>query len=452
MINYINIFTYINSINMSQKKITLKKKLEEKEANSSSIEESDSESNSSSSEEYDSESTSSSSEESDREQYEKDNVKERGQYFTTETTLQKKVYQFIKNKPSKILEPSVGRGDIVKYINKLNKKVKFDCYEIDKNIKFIIESKNIKIQDFLKSQITNKYKTIIGNPPYVKTKTGNLYLDFIWKCFCLLCEKGELIFIIPSDFFKLTSSKKIIKEMLKEGTFTDIYHPHDETLFKNASIDVLIFRYCKNKNLPKIVLYNDEKMHIIENDGIVTFRKNIGKDTVSIDKYFDIYVGLVSGKESVFKNCNLNNIEILNNQNQIDKYIYITNYPSENEDINKYLLENKDVLIKRKIKKFNESNWYQWGAPRNIRVMEEKKGTECIYVKNLTRNDTVAFSGKVMYFGGALLIMIPKKKVNTENVIDYLNSEQFKENYIYSGRFKIGHKQLSKAYIPREIL
>jgi adenine-specific DNA-methyltransferase len=350
------------------------------------------------------------------------------------------------------LEPSVGRGDLVKYVNRFNKKVKFDCYEIDGNIKFIIDSKNIKIEDFLKSKNYCKYKTIIGNPPYVKTKTGNLYLDFIWKCFCLLCDKGELIFIIPSDFFKLTSSKKILKEMIKEGTFTDIYHPHNETLFKNASIDVLIFRYCKNKDLSKVVLYNDKKMHLIENDGIVTFSNDIVKEKVSIDKYFDIYVGLVSGKENVFKNSDLNNIEILNNQNKIDKYIYITNYPSENEYINKYLLDNKNVLIKRKIKKFNESNWYQWGAPRNIRVMEEKKGTECIYVKNLTRHNTVAFGGNVRYFGGALLIMIPKKKVNIQNVIDYLNSEQFKGNYIYSGRYKIGHKQLSKAYIPKEIL
>jgi site-specific DNA-methyltransferase (adenine-specific) len=52
---------------MSQKKITLKKNLEEKESNSSSSEESNSESNSSSSEESDSESNSSSSEESNSE-------------------------------------------------------------------------------------------------------------------------------------------------------------------------------------------------------------------------------------------------------------------------------------------------------------------------------------------------------------------------------------------------
>ena len=37
--------------------------------------------------------------------------------------------------------------------------------------------------DFLSQKINIKYTTIIGNPPYVKTKTGNLYLDFIKKCY-----------------------------------------------------------------------------------------------------------------------------------------------------------------------------------------------------------------------------------------------------------------------------
>ena len=77
--------------------------------------------------------------------------KSNGQYFTTDTTLQKKVYHFITNNPDKILEPSVGRGDLVKYVKKLNREVKFDCYEIDNSIKFIIKNNNkvvIKIQDF----------------------------------------------------------------------------------------------------------------------------------------------------------------------------------------------------------------------------------------------------------------------------------------------------------------
>lgn len=45
-----------------------------------------------------------------------DNKKKLGQYFTTDLILQEKVYGFIKNKLDVILEPSFGRGDLVKYI------------------------------------------------------------------------------------------------------------------------------------------------------------------------------------------------------------------------------------------------------------------------------------------------------------------------------------------------
>ena len=41
---------------------------------------------------------------------------ELGQYFTTNNILQEKVFQFILNNPENILEPSVGQGDLVKFV------------------------------------------------------------------------------------------------------------------------------------------------------------------------------------------------------------------------------------------------------------------------------------------------------------------------------------------------
>ena len=57
------------------------------------------------------------------------NQKHLGQYFTKNVDLQKKVYEFIYNNPETILEPSVGRGDLVKYITKFNSKIKFQCWK-----------------------------------------------------------------------------------------------------------------------------------------------------------------------------------------------------------------------------------------------------------------------------------------------------------------------------------
>jgi tRNA1(Val) A37 N6-methylase TrmN6 len=113
---------------------------------------------------------------------------ELGQYFTTAESLQQKVYEFILNKPKLILEPSIGAGDLINYVLSKSPKIKFDMYEIDSDINFLetINKKKINFGNFLEKNITVKYDTIIGNPPYVKTSKGNLYIDFIEKCYDLL--------------------------------------------------------------------------------------------------------------------------------------------------------------------------------------------------------------------------------------------------------------------------
>lgn len=373
-------------------------------------------------------------------------IHELGQYFTTDSTLKQKVVEFILNKPKVILEPSVGQGDLVKAVHDNKQDIQFDMYEIDSTIQLLEHiPTNVIYGDFLQQNIKKNYTTIIGNPPFVRTQNGNLYIDFVEKCFELLENNGELIFIVPSMFFKLTSAAKLLDKMMNTGAFTHIYHPNNEKLFKKASIDVIIFRYCKNNKLKKKVLYNDNQLNIINNDGLITFNKNEDITAYSFKDYFDVHVGLVTGRESVYKNDELGNIKVLNGKDKINNYIFIEKFPCNNEKINNYLLEHKNELISRKIKKFNEKNWFEWGAPRNIKKMIANKGKSCIYINTLTREDNVAFMGKVQYFGGGLLILIPKKSCDLQKVTNYLNSERFKKNFIFSGRFKIGHRQLSNS-------
>ena len=371
------------------------------------------------------------------------NIHSKGQYFTTNKSLQNKVLEFIKNKPKRILEPSIGQGDLVKYITN-NCNVKFDMYELDKSIELLegVDREKVNYGDFMKANITKKYKTIIGNPPYIKKSSGNLYLEFIEKCFNLLKIKGELIFIVPSDFLKLTSASKLLNTMLKYGTFTHIYHPNDEKLFTNASIDIIIFRYYRWYKQEKKTLYNDQSKYLLNINGTITFSDTEIINSSIINDYVDVYVGMVTGKESVYKNDTFGNITLLNKKNVRDKYIFIHEFPTSNEELNKYMLENKDILINRKIKKYTEKNWWLWGAPRNQKNIENNIGKKCIYVSNLTRNKEVAFEGKVEYFGGSLLMMIPKKEFDFKKMVKYLNSDTFKENYTFSKRFKIGHRQL----------
>ena len=377
-----------------------------------------------------------------------------GQYFTTHNKLKEKVFEFILNSPSNILEPSMGQGDLITFITDKLPNITFDMYEIDTKIKLLdkIQKDKVIYGDFMKQTITKTYSTIVGNPPYVRTKKGNLYIDFTEKCYNLLDINGELIFIVPSDFLKLTGASKLLNIMMTNGTFTHIFHPHNEKMFENASIDVIVFRYCKNNLIDKKVLYNDKLLYISNSNGLITVDEEEQNSSVMFQDYFDIYVGLVSGKENVYKNEELGNIELLNGEHKIDKYIYIENYPCENENINSYLLQHKKELIERGIRKFNEKNWFEWGAPRNISTIVTNLGKDCIYIYNLTRKSNVSFLDKVNYFGGGLIMLIPKKKCNLNNIVEYINSNTFKINFMFSGRFKIGHRQICNSYIPSKYL
>jgi len=154
-------------------------------------------------------------------------------------------------------------------------------------------------------------------------------------------------------------------------------------------------------------------------------------------------VGMVTGKEEVYKNEKYGNLNILNGKDKVDKYIFIDQFPTENLQLNEYMTNNKDILISRKIRKFNDENWFQWGAPRNYISVKKNIGKQGIYIYTLTRNTTVAFVDTIQYFGGNLILLIPKKDVDLNVLVKYLNSDEFKKNYMYAGRFKIGHKQVS---------
>ena len=64
----------------------------------------------------------------------------------------------------------------------------------------------------------------------------------------------------------------------------------------------------------------------------------------------------------------------------------------------------------------------------------------------MTRNKDVAFIGKVQYFGGSLLCLVPKEDITEseiQKIVTHINSTTFQKDYMYAGRFKIGHNRLA---------
>ena len=377
--------------------------------------------------------------------------KDLGQYFTIADDLQKFVFEKVKHKSSRLLEPSFGAGHLLKKFKEYDENYPMICYELDSKVKPVITFNQYQTPiygDFTQQTITTKFKTIIGNPPYVKQKTGNLYIKFIELCYNHLDDGGELVFIVPSDFIKLTSASSIIDTMTKNGSFTDFLFPHNEKLFENASIDVVVFRYEKGV-MTKMAVVNGKEVFCNVNKGIITFSDSEVYGS-PIDSQFNVYVGLVSGRDEIYR-VPFGNIDILNDKDRVEKYIFTESFPTKNTQINSHLQTHKAELLKRKIKKFSETNWFEWGAPRNISSIQKFMGKSCIYIRNMTRNKEVAFVGQVQYFGGSLLCLVPKNNMTEtelQKVIQHINSSTFQKDYMYAGRFKIGHKQISTAILP----
>lgn len=382
---------------------------------------------------------------------EKKTKKQLGQYFTISNDLQQFVFDKVKHKNQLLLEPSFGAGHLLKKFLEKDPNYPITAYELDSTVKPIVTfnaNQTVIYGDFTKQLITQKYKTIVGNPPFVKQRTGNLYIKFIDLCFNLLTDDGELVFIVPSDFIKLTSASALITKMAQVGSFTDFLFPHDESLFEEAAVDILVFRYEKGL-LQKTTTLNNKTMLCNISNGIVTFSEKEIKGT-ALSTLFDVYVGLVSGKDEVYKNP-MGNITILNDKDKLDKYIFVKTYPSNIVDIDAHLKLHKLQLLDRRIKKFNEKNWFEWGAPRNIKTIEQNLGKPCIYVRNMSRSQTVAFTDKVQYFGGSLLCLMPKHSTTPAQIkstLEFLNTKDLQKDYIYSGRFKIGHKQVCNIILP----
>ncbi len=375
--------------------------------------------------------------------------KDLGQYFTIAEELQTFVFDKVKHKSSRLLEPSFGAGHLLKKFKEYDENYPMVCYELDTRVKPLVTFNSYQTPiygDFTQQTVTSKFKTIIGNPPYVKQKTGNLYIKFIELCYEYLDDNGgELIFIVPSDFIKLTSASHIIEKMSNNGCFTDFLFPHNERLFEGASIDVVVFRYEKGTRNNKAIVNGKESFCNV-NKGIITFSDAEVAGT-SIDSQFNVYVGLVSGRDEIYR-VPFGNIDILNDKDRVEKYIFTDTFPTNIAIIDAHLLAHKEELLERRIKKFSENNWFEWGAPRNISSIRNYWGKPCIYVRNMTRNKEVAFAGTVQYFGGALLCLVPIEGADIQKIVDYINSQTFQKDYLYAGRFKIGHKQISTAIVP----
>lgn len=380
------------------------------------------------------------------------NVEHLGQVFTPPhivSDMLNLIQSSKKLENPRFLEPSCGNGAFLKNLppNKVG-------IELDSNV---ICDKSILQQDFFAYPIDEKFDCIIGNPPYVRyqdilesTKTllapyknvfdlrSNLYLFFIYKCILHLQDKGELIFITPRDFLKSTASVRLNGFLFSQGSITDFIDLGDKKIFDKAQPNCAIWRFEKgnfsrNTNCLKTFSCVNGQILFTKNHYFIPFKK-----------LFFVKVGAVSGADSIFANTEFGNVEFVNSttakNGKTKKMIY-----GEYAKSCKYLQQFKQKLLQRKIKKFSDSNWWEWG--RDYHKSENPR----IYVNTKTRNKKPFFIHSCKAYDGSILAIFPKFEVDSkslQNLCDKLNSVDWAElGFVCDGRFLFSQRSLENCLL-----
>lgn len=340
----------------------------------------------------------------------------------------------------KVLEPSCGDGAFSNYITNCTA-IEFDatvCPDYAINM------------DFFQYPIDNKFNSIIGNPPFVKfnniidsTKTlldttlfdnrTNLYMFFIYKSILHLENGGELVFITPRDFLKATASIKLNEFIYNTGTITDIIDLGDKQIFKGVTPNCIIFRFEKG-NFDRVT---NTHLRFVLNSGQLLFLKDEYK--VKLSDIFYIKVGAVSGADDIFINIKGNTNFVCSETvktKKLRKMIFNIKH--------KVLIPHKNRLINRRIKKFDESNWWLWG--RNHYVSNSPR----IYVNCKTRNENPFFTHKCKNYDGSVLALFPHDEtINIRECIKELNKVNWSSlGFMCGNRFIFSQKALQNTLLP----
>ena len=371
------------------------------------------------------------------------NVRELGQVFTPDFIVAE-MLQLRKNF-GKVLEPSSGNGAFAKNIS--------NCISVEIDEKYCTNG-TLNL-DFFDYPVSEKFETIIGNPPYVrfqdissdtkkKLKSNlfdertNLYLFFIEKCINHLTENGELIFITPREFLKATSSIKLNNFIYKQGTITDLIDLGDKKIFNGFTPNCIIFRFEKGNFSRQTNLHQ----RFVFNNGQLLFTNN--DYSVILKDIFNVKVGAVSGNDKIFTNDEFGNADFVNSTtaktNKTRRMIFNTNIP--------FLEQYKEILLARGIRKFSENDWWQWGRLHHI--SEQKR----IYVNCKTRNKEPFFVHKCPNYDGSVLALFPNNQSLDEyELCEKLNTVNWYElGFVCDGRYIFSQKSLENTLLPDTFL
>ena len=346
------------------------------------------------------------------------------------------------------LEPSAGNGAFFSVLAARDSA----CVGIEFDAR--VASPGIQIMDFFDYPVSERFDTIIGNPPYVRfqdiaddtrrklnselfDKRSNLFLFFIEKCIRHLNPGGELIFIVPREFIKLTAARKLNAWLYTQGSITHFHETGDMRLFGEYTPNCAIFRFEK-ACFDRVMA---DGRRFTEVNGQLMFLR--GNHQMRFTDLFTVKVGGVSGADHIYAHP-VGNLEFVCSKTvdtgETRRMFYDIKHP--------HLQKHKAELLARRVRSFNESNWWRWGRHFPMNNLPR------IYVNGRTRKAAPFFLHDCRNFDGSILALFPRQQqISNRDLLActaMLNNEvDWQElGFICDGRYLFTQRSLQTNVLP----
>ena len=371
----------------------------------------------------------------------------------------------LRRNQGRVLEPSCGDGAFLMHLP--------DAVGIE--LDPAQAPQGAQIGDFFAYPVTEKFDTIIGNPPYVRFQDiaestrrllraqcfdgrTNLYLFFIEKCLRHLAPGGELIFITPRDFIKATSAIALNRQIYAQGTLTDVLELGDARVFEAAVPNCLIWRFqkdCFDRSVRYARVGAGQRIEtalqqlsweprcFVEVEGQLLFAR--GDYALRMSQVAFVKVGAVSGADDIYADETHGNRDFVSSATVTSGKTRRMIWCETGDPAPPSLHPHRARLIARRIRSYDESNWWQWG--RGYHQSDRPR----VYVNAKTRVSAPFFIHPCPHYDGAVLAVFPlRRDVDLADFRDALNNLPWEElGFVCDGRFLFTQRSLETVPLPQ---